>query len=180
MDIYLRASIGLEEVSYYFPPKTLFRTFFCCIAAALTLKFLNPYGTSKIVIFEVRYTTDWRFFELFNFVFLGIAGGLLGALFIKASRFWATTFRRISFVKAYPMAEVALVALITGLVSFWNRYTKLAVTELLYELAAPCDKHTTGLCPEAEDIPQVIRYLLVAFLIKAALTVVTFGIKVPA
>lgn len=35
---------GLEEVSYYFPPKTLFRTFFCCITAALGLKFLNPYG----------------------------------------------------------------------------------------------------------------------------------------
>jgi chloride channel 3/4/5 len=173
--------IGLEEVSYYFPPKTLFRTFFCCIAAALTLKFLNPYGTSKIVIFEVRYTTDWRFFELFNFVFLGVAGGLLGALFIKASRFWATSFRRIEFVKTHPMAEVALVALITGLISFWNRYTKLAVTELLFELAAPCDKHTkSGLCPEPEDIPEVIRYLLVAFLIKAALTVITFGIKVPA
>lgn len=172
---------SLEEVSYYFPPKTLFRTFFCCIAAALTLKFLNPYGTSKIVIFEVRYTSGWRFFELFNFVFLGVAGGLLGALFIKASRFWATSFRRIKFVKAYPMVEVALVALITGLVSFWNRYTKLAVTELLFELAAPCGKETkTGLCPKPEDIPHVIRYLLVAFLIKAVLTVITFGVKVPA
>lgn len=180
-NIYLPTLTGLEEVSYYFPPKTLFRTFFCCIAAALTLKFLNPYGTSKIVIFEVRYTTDWRFFELFNFVFLGVAGGFLGALFIKASRFWATSFRRIKFVKTHPMAEVALVALITGLISFWNRYTKLAVTELLFELAAPCDKQTkSGLCPEPEDIPQVIRYLLVAFLIKAVLTVITFGIKVPA
>jgi chloride channel 3/4/5 len=79
------------------------------------------------------------------------------------------------------VAEVALVALITGLVSFWNRYTKIAVTELLFELAAPCDKDTnSGLCPKPEEIPQVIRYLLVAFLIKAALTVITFGIKVPA
>lgn len=172
---------SLEEVSYYFPSKTLFRTFFCCIAAALSLKFLNPYGTSKIVIFEVRYVTDWRFFELFNFAFLGIAGGLLGALFIKASRWWATTFRRIEFIKTHPVAEVAMVALITGLVSFWNRYTKLAVTELLFELAAPCDKNTsTGLCPEPENIPKVIRYLLVAFVIKAGLTVITFGIKVPA
>jgi chloride channel 3/4/5 len=171
----------LEEVSYYFPSKTLFRTFFCCIAAALSLKFLDPYGTSKIVIFEVRYITDWRFFELFNFAFLGIAGGLLGALFIKASRWWATTFRRIDFIKTYPMAEVALVSLITGLVSFWNKYTTLAVTELLFELAAPCDKNTnTGLCPEPENIPKVIRYLLFAFVIKAALTVISFGIKVPA
>jgi chloride channel 3/4/5 len=30
---------SLEEVSYYFPPKTLFRTFFCCIVSYL----LNPF-----------------------------------------------------------------------------------------------------------------------------------------
>lgn len=172
---------SLEEVSYYFPPKTLFRTFFCCIAAALSLKFLNPYGTSKIVLFEVRYVTDWRFFELFNFAFLGFAGGLMGALFIKASRFWATTFRRFKVIKAYPMLEVLLVAFVTGIISFWNRYTRLAVTELLFELASPCNNQTnTGLCPKEHEIPAVIGYLSVALVIKAFLTTITFGIKVPA
>ncbi|OQV00247.1 hypothetical protein CLAIMM_05771 [Cladophialophora immunda] len=173
---------SLEEVSYYFPPKTLFRTFFCCIVAALSLKFLNPYGTSKIVLFEVRYITDWRFFELFIFILLGVAGGLAGALFIKASRFWATTFRRIKVIKTYPMLEVLLVALVTGLIGFWNRYTRLAVTELLFELASPCQKHSsTGLCPKTEDeILRVIGYLSMAFVVKAFLTTITFGIKVPA
>lgn len=28
---------SLEEVSYYFPPKTLFRTFFCCIVSAIEI-----------------------------------------------------------------------------------------------------------------------------------------------
>jgi chloride channel 3/4/5 len=172
---------SLEEVSYYFPPKTLFRTFFCCIAAALSLKFLNPYGTSKIVLFEVRYVTDWRYFELVNFAFLGFVGGIAGALFIKASRFWATTFRRIPVIKSYPMLEVVLVALVTGLTSFWNRYTKLAVTELLFELASPCGPETnTGLCPTQEGIPQVIGYLAIALGIKSFLTIITFGLKVPA
>ncbi|RVX70442.1 hypothetical protein B0A52_05941 [Exophiala mesophila] len=172
---------SLEEVSYYFPPKTLFRTFFCCIAAALTLKFLNPYGTSKIVLFEVRYVTDWQVFELFNFAFLGFAGGLAGALFIKASRIWATTFRRVKFIKSYPIIEVLLVALVTGIISFWNRYTRLAVTELLLELASPCNNQTNdGLCPTEDQIVSVIGYLSVAFVIKAFLTTITFGIKVPA
>ena len=172
---------SLEEVSYYFPPKTLFRTFFCCIAAALSLKFLNPYGTSKIVLFEVRYITDWRFFELFNFALLGVVGGLAGALFIKASRFWATKFRRIKIVKSHPMLEVLLVALITALISFWNRYTRLAVTELLFELASPCKGLiNTGLCPKEDDIVNVIGTLSIAFVIKAFLTIITFGIKVPA
>lgn len=172
---------SLEEVSYFFPPKTLFRTFFCCIAAAMCLKFLNPYGTGKIVLFEVRYVSDWHFFELFAFIFLGVAGGLLGALFIKASRFWAKTFRRISVIKKWPMLEVFLVALITGVTSFWNRYTRLAVAELLFELASPCNsKSKTGLCKAQGEIPEVIRYLTVAFIIKALLTTITFGIKVPA
>ncbi|KAF2008677.1 voltage-gated protein/chloride channel-like protein [Aaosphaeria arxii CBS 175.79] len=174
---------SLEEVSYYFPPKTLFRTFFCCIAAALTLKFLNPYGTGKIVLFEVRYLTDWKAFELLAFLFTGVLGGVLGALFIKASRIWARTFRRISVIKQYPLLEVFLVALVTACLSFWNRYTKLPVTELLFELASPCDTFTDsgdGLCPTREHIPGVLATLAIAFVIKALLTIITFGIKVPA
>ncbi|CAO2651371.1 Nn.00g039410.m01.CDS01 [Neocucurbitaria sp. VM-36] len=174
---------SLEEVSYYFPSKTLFRTFFCCIAAALSLKFLDPYGTKKIVLFEVRYHLDWKFFELATFIFTGAVGGVLGALFIKASRFWAQTFRRIPIIKKHPLFEVFLVALVTGIVSFWNRYTKLPVTELLFELASPCDTYTDsgdGLCPTVEHIPDVLKVLFIAFIIKASLTVVTFGIKVPA
>lgn len=175
---------SLEEVSYYFPPKTLFRTFFCCIAAALSLKFLNPYGTGKIVLFEVRYLSDWQIFEMIIFIFLGILGGAAGALFIKASNLWAKSFRRIPAIKRWPMLEVVLVAVLTGVVSFWNRYTKLPVSELLFELARPCDdpetEIATGLCPRSEGIGEIIRYLSVAFVIKSLLTIVTFGIKVPA
>ena len=172
---------SLEEVSYYFPPKTLFRTFFCSIVAALSLKFLNPYGTGKIVIFEVRYDSDWRSFEMFVFILLGILGGALGALFIKASRIWARTFRRIPAIKRWPVLEVVLVALVTGLASFWNRYTKLAVTELLFDLASPCQDNSTGLCPQhGNEIPGIVGYLCIAFVIKSVLTTITFGIKVPA
>lgn len=177
---------GLEEVAYFFPAKTLFRTFFCCIIAALTLKFLNPYGTHKIVMFQVHYAVDWEYFELVSFVIVGVLGGVLGALFIKASRYWARTFRKISVIKRAPVVEVLLVALVTGLIGYWNGLTKLPVAKLLYNLAAPCDPEDdsldeVGLCPDARaDIPPVLRNLLVAFLIKGFLTVITFGIKVPA
>lgn len=175
---------GLEEVAYYFPAKTLFRTFFCCIIAALSLKFLNPYGTHKIVMFEVRYAAEWEYFEIFSFVFVGILGGIAGALFIKASKRWAMSFRKIPFIKKYPILEVVLVAFVTALMSYWNVLTKLPVAKLLLNLAAPCDDETTdelGLCPDSiDEIPGIIRLLLVAFLIKGFLTTITFGIKVPA
>ncbi|PSR75487.1 chloride channel [Coniella lustricola] len=176
----------LEEVAYFFPAKTLFRTFFCCIIAALSLKFLNPYGTHKIVMFQVHYATDWEYFELLSFAVLGFIGGSLGALFIKASRIWAKTFRKIPTIKRYPIAEVVLVALVTGLMSYWNGLVKLPVAKLLYNLAAPCDPNDRSLddavlCPqEADDIPPILLNLLVAFLIKGFLTIITFGIKVPA
>ena len=116
------------------------------------------------------------------FILLGGLGGALGALFIKASRFWAQTFRRIPVIKRWPVFEVVLVALITGLVSFWNRYTKLAVTGLLFELASPCAPgDSSSLCPkDKEQIVDTLRYLCLAFVIKSLLTVITFGIKVPA
>jgi chloride channel 3/4/5 len=171
---------SLEEVAYFFPAKTLFRTFFCCITAALSLKFLNPYGTNKVVIFEVRYLTDWEFFELAGFIVVGMVGGVIGALFIKASRAWAKTFRKISVVKRRPVVEVMLVALLTGLVSFWNPFTKLPVAKLLFNLSSPCDinkEDEMGLCPkDLDDIFPIIKSLTVAFFIKAFLTVITFGI----
>jgi chloride channel 3/4/5 len=173
---------GLEEVAYFFPAKTLFRTFFCCITAALTLKFLNPYGTHKIVMFQVRYLVDWEYFEIVSFILVGVFGGAAGALFIKASRYWAKTFRRIPAIKAYPLLEVVLVALVTGLIGYWNTLTKLPVAKLLYNLAAPCDDRDNnledlGLCPEEiGDIPPILLNLLTAFLIKGFLTIITFGI----
>ena len=171
---------SLEEVAYFFPAKTLFRTFFCCISAALTLKFLNPYGNGKIVMFEVRYGRDWEFFELTAFIVVGILGGATGALFIKASRRWAQSFRKIPIIKRWPLVEVMLVALLTGLVSFWNPYTKVSVAKLLFNLARQCDKNkpdNLGLCPaEIDDIFPVIGRLGIAFVIKGILTIITFGI----
>jgi len=170
----------LEEVAYFFPAKTLFRTFFCCITAALSLKFLNPYGTNKIVMFEVRYLTDWAFFELAAFIVVGILGGATGAIFIKASRSWAQSFRKIPVMKRWPLLEVMLVALLTGLVSYWNPYTKLPVAKLLFNLASPCDSDKPddmGLCPNTiDEIFPVVGRLAVAFFIKGLLTIITFGI----
>ncbi|CZS93384.1 probable chloride channel protein 3 [Rhynchosporium agropyri] len=174
----------LEEVAYFFPAKTLFRTFFCCITAALTLKFLNPYGTSKVVMFEVRYLTDWEFFEIAAFITVGSLGGATGAIFIKASRSWAKSFRKIPVIKKWPIAEVMLVALITGLVSYWNPYTKIPVAKLLFNLASPCDINKPddmGLCPaDMDEIFPIGVTLAIAFFIKGILTIITFGIKVPA
>lgn len=51
---------SLEEVSYYFPPKVMWRSFFCAMIAAVTLKFLNPFG-------EFCTLAEWSCFSTFLF-----------------------------------------------------------------------------------------------------------------
>lgn len=46
---------SLEEVSYYFPPKVMSRSFMCALVAAMCLKVLDPFKSGKIVLFEVSY-----------------------------------------------------------------------------------------------------------------------------
>lgn len=62
------------QVSYYFPLKTLWRSFFCALIAAFVLRSINPFGNEHSVLFYVEYNKPWIFFELIPFVMLGIIG----------------------------------------------------------------------------------------------------------
>jgi chloride channel 3/4/5 len=119
------------------------------------------------------------------FILIGMGGGVIGALFIKASRFWALVFRRLPIVHRNPFFETLAVGCITGLCSFWNKYTRFSDNELLSEITAACAHSGTSLadfgpCPAVESIPDLLKSLTIAFLVKGALTIITFGLKVPA
>lgn len=73
---------SLEEVSYYFPLKTLWRSFFCALIAAFVLRSINPFGNEHSVLFYVEYSKPWIFFELVPFVGLGIMGVSLRWLYL--------------------------------------------------------------------------------------------------
>ena len=42
--------------------------------AAFTLKYMNPFGTGRLVMFYVEYTNPWKLFELVPFILLGVLG----------------------------------------------------------------------------------------------------------
>ena len=50
-----RFAYFISIVSYYFPPRVMWRSFFCAMIAAMTLKLLDPFGSGKIVLFQVTY-----------------------------------------------------------------------------------------------------------------------------
>lgn len=85
---YFLSPLPPPQVSYYFPLKTLWRSFFAALVAAFTLRSINPFGNSRLVLFYVEFHTPWHLVELVPFILLGIFGGLWGALFIKANIAW--------------------------------------------------------------------------------------------
>ena len=84
--------------------------------------------------------------------------------------------------------HIIQITFITACLSFTNPLTRMGGTELVYELFSECrlgwDQVRSDLCiakPGSWDNAWiVISAILAAMIVKAGLTVVTFGIKVPA
>ncbi|KAJ3351183.1 hypothetical protein HDU83_009099 [Entophlyctis luteolus] len=171
---------ALEELAYYFPYKTMWRSFFCAMVGALVLKIVNPFRTGKLVWFEVKLSRRWHVFELPAFVLLGVLGGLLGSLFIRLNTILAGYRKR--YWNERPILEVAVVALVTGLVGFSHAYLRVSTVDLVANLFRECaDNHGDfhGMCAPAKE-RQVVVLLLFAAGIKFLLTVITFGTRIPA
>ncbi|GFS45685.1 hypothetical protein TNIN_307361 [Trichonephila inaurata madagascariensis] len=78
---------SLEELSYYFPMKTLWRSFFCALVAAFVLRSIDPFGTDHVVKFYMNTTRAWVLIELLPFILLGIMGVLLVTLLTSLINF---------------------------------------------------------------------------------------------
>ncbi|XP_029610026.1 H(+)/Cl(-) exchange transporter 3 isoform X2 [Salmo trutta] len=190
---------SLEEVSYYFPLKTLWRSFFAALVAAFVLRSINPFGNSRLVLFYVEYHTPWYLFELIPFILLGVFGGLWGAFFIKANIAWCRRRKSTRFGK-YPVLEVIFVAAITAVVAFPNPYTRQNTSELIKELFTDCGPlESSQLCqyrsqmngskafvdaspnkPAGSGVYTAMWQLCLALVFKIIMTIFTFGLKVPA
>ncbi|XP_077400571.1 H(+)/Cl(-) exchange transporter 5 isoform X2 [Vanacampus margaritifer] len=186
-----------EEVSYYFPLKTLCRSFFAAMVAAFTLRSINPFG-SRQGPFEVNFHAGWHMVELAPFVLLGVFGGLWGALFIKANIAWCRT-RSLTRLGRYPVTQVLLVTALTALLAFPNIYTRMSADELVSKLFNDCSLFNSRLCgdqhpantsqtgvgnnvasrPAGEALRTALWQLALALLFKMIITIITFGIKVP-
>ncbi|XP_067084873.1 H(+)/Cl(-) exchange transporter 5 isoform X1 [Osmerus mordax] len=187
---------SLEEVSYYFPLKTLWRSFFAALVAAFTLRSINPFGDSRLVLFYVEFHTPWHLLELIPFVLLGVFGGIWGAMFIRANIAWCRR-RKTTWLGRYPVLEVLVVTAVTGLVAFPNPYTRGSTSELISELFNDCGLlDSSQLCnydnvnvtrvsnrlpdrPAGRGVYTAMWQLALALVFKMLITVVTFGMKVP-
>ncbi|XP_069749283.1 H(+)/Cl(-) exchange transporter 5 isoform X1 [Narcine bancroftii] len=188
---------SLEEVSYYFPLKTLWRSFFAALVAAFTLRSINAFRNSRLVLFFVEFHTPWHLLELIPFILLGIFGGLWGAFFIRANIAWCKR-RKTTVLGKYPVLEVLVVTAITGIIAFPNDYTKMSTSGLISELFNDCGLlDSSPLCDYIDDfnstktvyvlpdraagkgVYMTIWKLALALVFKIFITIFTFGMKVP-
>ncbi|KAF9926212.1 hypothetical protein FBU30_004171 [Linnemannia zychae] len=172
---------SLEEVSYYFPSKTMWRSYFCALISAVVLKMINPYRVGKTVLFQVTYDRDWHLFEAIPFFFISVFGGVYGALFSQFHMNYSR-FRSRTWIGRHPVQEVLVVAFLTCAIQWLNPWTRVNLLQLLTNLYSECtpENNLNGMC--ATDITQIYPiFLLLAevFVMKVFLNFITFGVKVP-
>jgi chloride channel 3/4/5 len=79
------------------------------------------------------------------------------------------------------------ITLLTSILGFLNPYTRMGGTELIYSLFRECPTgaghKNSGLCVNpvsSSHVRGVIESILATMMVKAVLTVITFGIRLPA
>ncbi|KJR82453.1 chloride channel, other eukaryote [Sporothrix schenckii 1099-18] len=170
---------SLEEMSSYFPLKTLWRSYFCALVATAVLSAMNPFRTGQLVMFQVHYDRSWHFFETVFYVIIGIFGGLYGAFVIK----WnlrVQAFRK-KYLGQHAVLEATLLAAATALVCYPNVFLRIDMTESMEILFLECEgaEDYQGLC-EASKRTWNIASLVVATLLRTFLVIISYGCKVPA
>ena len=148
----------------------------------MVLKALNPTGTGKLVLFETNYGTSYSPIHYLVFVLLGVAGGLFGGVFCKANFLWSKSFRKYKVIKNYPVFEVFLVVLATGLLQYPNPMTREPGDVIIKNLLVDCREPSDSWVCQREvenDRSKYIGWLIYGTLVKLVLTTITFGCKVP-
>ena len=174
---------SLEQLSYYFPDKTMWQSFVCAMTAAVMLQAFDPFRSGKLVLYQVKYTAGWHAFELAPFVILGIVGGLYGGLFIKANMAFARWKKSAGLWMPGPVNQVLIVSCLTALINFPNLYMRAQSSELVSSLFAECSSMVEdqfGLYKTGAATAGTIVLLLFAACLGFLLAVITFGLQIPA
>ncbi|KAK3053619.1 glycerol ethanol, ferric requiring protein [Extremus antarcticus] len=170
---------SLEEMSNYFPLKTMWRSYYCCLVATAVLAAMNPFRTGQLVMFTVRYDRDWHYFEVIFYILIGIFGGLYGA-FVMKWNLRVQAFRK-KYLSKYPIVETCFLALSTAVICFPNMFLRVDMTESMEILFLECEggHDYDGLCDRQNRWRMVITLFLATF-VRLFLVIISYGCKVPA
>ncbi|KAK3691799.1 glycerol ethanol, ferric requiring protein [Vermiconidia calcicola] len=170
---------SLEEMSNYFPLKTMWRSYYCCLVATAVLAAMNPFRTGQLVMFTVRYDRDWHYFEVIFYILIGIFGGLYGA-FVMKWNLRVQAFRK-KYLSKFPILEASLLALGTAVICFPNMFLRIDMTEAMEILFLECEGgHDYDELCDAQNRWRMVVTLLLATALRLFLVIISYGCKVPA
>ncbi|CCH40661.1 Chloride channel protein [Wickerhamomyces ciferrii] len=173
---------SIEEISNMFKLSTMWESYYCSLVAVFVLKLMNPFRTGQVVMFEVTYDRDWHFFEIPFFIILGVFGGIYGIIISKYN-IKMVSFRK-KFLGEHALKEVLILAGITSIISYFNDFLKMDMTEgmqILYEECSDIfENHKICHLANNYQIFNTLLTLALATLIRMILIVFTYGCKVPA
>jgi len=184
---------SLEEVSSFFPSRTLLLCFVSAVTAATVLQIADLTGTGSLTMFSVEYNSSVHPLELVVFVGLGVIGGLVGAAFNSINVRWSR-FRALPAFKnrVHPVLEVSVIAFITLVTSWPLALLQPLSSESIHAMFGNCGdsgpysylKSRLGLCTDegqyAEATSALVTQLLAACAIRWFQMTLTFGTKCPA
>ena len=211
---------SLEEGASYWSPSLTWRAFFCSMIALASLYCLNTIGTQfGKVGFDRLFSfgnfiyegteSSFAVFELALFTFIGVAGGLIGAIFNNVNeRITHWRIKNVNYSKKRRLVEAILISFLVSLVSFavpalWRckeMPDNLNISETEKELksslvAFRCKKGeeyneiASLMFADAGDAIQLLFHLhhhafsnaalVVFFLFYISLAVIVYGIAVP-
>ena len=170
---------SLEEMSNYFPLKTMWRSYFCALVATAVLAAMNPFRTGQLVMFTVKYDRSWHFFEIIFYIIIGVFGGLYDA-FVMKWNLRAQAFRK-RYLSQYPILEATLLATFTAILCYPNMFLRIDMTESMEILFEECEGgHDFDEICDPNYRTSTILTLLVATVLRIFLVIISYGCKVPA
>lgn len=177
---------AFEEAATFFPNHVLWRSFFASTIAGITLKAINPFFNGKAVIFEVDHSMEWFWFEMLPFFVTGAIGGLIGVVFIKYNVIWTKFRLRNERMRRSPILEAVALVILTVFMSYFIDFLKLTNNEILTTLFSECsnlsakEHHRASILCSVKNNRSMFVVLGYAALSKLFLTILTFGVRVPA
>lgn len=170
---------SIEEISSTFSLSTIWKSYFCSLVAVSTLASLNPFGTGQVVLFEVKYDSNWHYFEIPIYVLLGIFGGIYGII-VSKSNLRVVAFRK-KFLSNFAIKEIMTLVLLTTSFSYFNEFLRFDMTETMQMLFQDCKvSKIKYICDATTNKPGLVISLLFATIARMFLTIITYGCKVPA
>lgn len=169
---------ALEEISSSFQLKIMWKSYFCALVATGVLAMINPFRTGQLVLFSVKYDTDWHFFEVFFYIIIGIFGGFLG-IFVSKWNLRTQGFRK-KYLSKFPVEEATILAALTAVICYFNEFLRVDMTESMQILFHECRDGWNDVTCESQHRSYVLFSLILGVIIRTFLVIISYGCKVPA